>query len=201
MAKTSLIIGATDSGGKTIQKTVTDVNPNATNEQLTTFGKMLNSLTNNTYQTTNRIDKTNCDTESGKTARTISYFSISGTQVPLANLAQPLTIPLSKLQTKAEGKYVVGMGYRDPSTATLGCRMPYFDDFSSSDYTTIGTYQSNWSSSLATANQGMYMVYICLDLNAAGSFTCTLKVDADETYTSLAVPLTFNVVDDTQGGE
>lgn len=63
MAKTSLIYEATDALGKKIQKTFTDVNPEATSAELKTFVQMCNGLTNNTYVRTDRVNKINCDTE------------------------------------------------------------------------------------------------------------------------------------------
>ena len=64
MAKTSAIITATEHGtGKTLQKTLTNVNPDATSAQLATLGHMLNGLTTNVYVSTDRVDKYNCDTE------------------------------------------------------------------------------------------------------------------------------------------
>ena len=68
MAKTSLIITSIDQLGKSLQKTVTDVNPNATSAQLVTFATKLNALTTNSYVRTDRIDKINCDTESSGNA-------------------------------------------------------------------------------------------------------------------------------------
>ena len=66
MAKTSLIITSTAAtDGKKLQKTFTDINSTATNEQLKSFGQVLNALTTNTYVETNRVDKVNCDTEEG----------------------------------------------------------------------------------------------------------------------------------------
>ncbi|MBR0290173.1 MAG: hypothetical protein IJQ82_14445 [Selenomonadaceae bacterium] len=76
MAKTSLIITSTDQLGKGLQKTVTDVNPDATSAQLVTFATKLNALTTNSYVRTDRVDKTNCDTEA------------SGKQTPTLTLAQ-----------------------------------------------------------------------------------------------------------------
>ena len=120
MAKTSLIISATGSGGKTVQKTVTDVNPNASNAKLTALGQMLNSLTTNTYQTTNRIDKVNCDTET-KTQRTITTFTVASTGVQITDYTQPVSVPLSKVNTKGSG-YSFTLIYRDNFTAQVGNR-------------------------------------------------------------------------------
>lgn len=64
MAKTSLIISSTSvSDGKKLQKTLTDINSAATNDQLKSFAQVLNNLTTNTYLETNRVDRSNCDTE------------------------------------------------------------------------------------------------------------------------------------------
>ena len=64
MAKTSLIINSTTAaGGKKLQKTLTDINPSATNSQLKAFAQQLNALTTNTYAEANRVDRVNCDTE------------------------------------------------------------------------------------------------------------------------------------------
>ena len=77
MAKTSLIIESTNTSGKKIQKTFTDVNPEATSAELKTFAQMCNGLTSNTYVRTDRIDKINCDTEAitTKTAPTLAFTS------------------------------------------------------------------------------------------------------------------------------
>ena len=58
--KTSLVITST-SEGKNLQKTLTDINPAASNSALKTWGEMLTGLTTNTYIKTDRVDKTNCD--------------------------------------------------------------------------------------------------------------------------------------------
>ena len=73
MAKTSIIINSTDALGKSSQKTFTDVNPNASNDQLATFGQMLAAVSSNTYNGTTRIDKTDCDTEQ-KPERTFTPY-------------------------------------------------------------------------------------------------------------------------------
>ena len=65
MAKTSLILTSTEqTTGKTLQKTITDVNPDASSEALLGFAQRLNALTTNVYGKTDRIDKVNVDTES-----------------------------------------------------------------------------------------------------------------------------------------
>ena len=65
MADNKAIITSTTPAGATVQKTITGISPYATNEQLATFGQMLNGLSNNTYGKTEKVTKVNCDAEEG----------------------------------------------------------------------------------------------------------------------------------------
>ena len=76
MAKTSLII-TTTSGNKVLQKTLTDINPAASNEKLVAFAKALNGLTNNTYGETNRVNRTQCDTEESESVKLVPVLALS----------------------------------------------------------------------------------------------------------------------------
>ena len=49
MASKSLIINSTSQGGKKLQKTMTFINPDCSNEDAGTFAQMANALTTNTY--------------------------------------------------------------------------------------------------------------------------------------------------------
>lgn len=64
MPKVSVILNATEAAtGKKLQKTLTDINDSASSEQIKTFTTALNRLTTNNYIETNRVAKTNVDTE------------------------------------------------------------------------------------------------------------------------------------------
>lgn len=63
MAKRSLILTSTSNQGKKLQKTITDINPNAGAVALKGFAQKLNAMTTNTYVQTDCIDKYNVDTE------------------------------------------------------------------------------------------------------------------------------------------
>ena len=56
--KTSLIITSTDTGGKTFNKTLTDVNGNASAADLKAFAQGLNSLTTNAYESAALVERT-----------------------------------------------------------------------------------------------------------------------------------------------
>ena len=64
--KTSLILNATDSNQKKVQKTFTDVNADCHPSKLKQFAQKLNAFTNNTYEGATRIDKTDIDTAEDK---------------------------------------------------------------------------------------------------------------------------------------
>lgn len=58
---TSISYSSTAAGGKTLSKSITDINPNVSNEVAKTFTQKLNALTTNTLNGINRIDKTEID--------------------------------------------------------------------------------------------------------------------------------------------
>lgn len=80
MAKTSAIVTYTDQDGKTCQKALSDINPEASNAEIKTFAQKLLGLTDNTYVSTDRVDKVNCDTEAsdGKLTPNFSLSATSG---------------------------------------------------------------------------------------------------------------------------
>ena len=57
MNKRSIVINSLSPSGDKLQKTLTDVNPAATPTQITTFTRALNGLTNNSYASTQSIDR------------------------------------------------------------------------------------------------------------------------------------------------
>lgn len=64
MAKTDLKVYATEAAsGKKTTTTLTYVNPAADSQTLKTFGQMLNAFTTNNYDSTDRVQTVNVDTE------------------------------------------------------------------------------------------------------------------------------------------
>ena len=76
MATTAIIVNATDALGKSAQKSVTNVNPAATNSQLVSLGQAINAISNNTYGGTVRIDKTDCDTEQSVVKKPVPTLTV-----------------------------------------------------------------------------------------------------------------------------
>ena len=94
MAKTSLIVKSTDQSGKTVNKTITDVNPDCSNAVLKTLGQKINALTTNFYGNTTRIDKIDCDLEPGGGMLTPT-FELDTTSKSLADVKSSYTSAIS----------------------------------------------------------------------------------------------------------
>lgn len=101
---TSVILAVTDTTGKKLQKTLTNINPRATSTQLKTFTQVFNGLTTNTYIETNRIDKITCDTDVEKTTPTLTLENASATKAAVA---------------AAEGAYENEITYNGDGTLTV----------------------------------------------------------------------------------
>lgn len=68
---------STDQGGNKIQKSLTDINPQASSDNIRQLATGLNGLTTNSYVGTNRIDKTSIDSDT----RTPLYLWDAGQEV------------------------------------------------------------------------------------------------------------------------
>lgn len=60
---TSITYGSTTTAGKSLSKSIADVNPNVSNGVIKEFTSRLNALTTNTLESINRVDKTTIDTD------------------------------------------------------------------------------------------------------------------------------------------
>ena len=70
----SIIIESKTPMGETKQKSITDVNQNATTEELINFGREITSLTPNTYQSTSLVVRDKLDTLNKRQLRTYYGF-------------------------------------------------------------------------------------------------------------------------------
>ena len=78
--KSTISINYVDRAGKKGQKSITDINPAASGEQLQEFAEKLNALTTNSYGNTNRVDKTPITDAAfpGETTPTIVCYRVYG---------------------------------------------------------------------------------------------------------------------------
>lgn len=58
MADTKIIVTSSDSNSQLVQKTIPNINPNADNSALKSFGQKVTALTDNTLSKVERVDKT-----------------------------------------------------------------------------------------------------------------------------------------------
>lgn len=80
MANTALNVTRTDaSTNETLNQTLTDLNPAATNAQLKAFAQAFYGLSDDTYVDATRVDKTDVDTEEsgGKQARNLTVTGLA----------------------------------------------------------------------------------------------------------------------------
>lgn len=83
---TSISYSSTAAGGKTLSKSITDINPNVSNEVAKTFTQKLNALTTNTLNGINRIDKTEIDPDIVYTPVTATWVTDPGSHLTLDGL-------------------------------------------------------------------------------------------------------------------
>ena len=102
--KLTMNISTIDQTGKKSQKAVTDINPTATNEQLTDFAQALNDLTNNTYVNSTKVQVTDLSDESAKFTRPI-VVKFNGDVVEGDELEVPLneTVTFEVYQGEPDG--------------------------------------------------------------------------------------------------
>ena len=77
--KRSVLLNSTSAQGKKLQKSFTDVNPEATGQSLKTFAQKVNALTTATYNSTDMVDKYNLDTETPPNPPTEPTLSLTKT--------------------------------------------------------------------------------------------------------------------------
>lgn len=164
--KTSLIITSTDSTGKTKQKTISDINPDATNEQIVALtSAMINTLTNSTYNGTSRIDKIDCDTEASKIVPT---FTLNKTSV---------TYPSDFEVASGIAKLTLAITYNGNAGIGVVSSFPY----------------ANYECSKDTDNQYTVKIRWDSDNFSSTSFTINFSAAETNTYKSASATLTVNV--------
>lgn len=87
MAEQKLIISTTTPDGLDASKTISNINPEASNEKLAELGQKLNAFTDNTYGKTDRVIKYNCDTESGGGAKQTPTLSLEKSSCSVADIS------------------------------------------------------------------------------------------------------------------
>lgn len=175
MPKTDIKLYSTEPSGKATTSTISDVNPDATNDELKVLGQMLNSFTRNRYDKTNRINTIQCDTEPGGGSQTAT-ITLSSTSVDLTTLKNTLKTSADRLFAftatyDGDGQLYAFVLPTTGDTNYLGVTAPTNNS---------GTYTFRLTSSNNTA----------IDLLVA---PITIKIKADATDTYKAAEATFTI--------
>lgn len=171
MAKTDVKLYSTDTYGKVTTTTVSDVNPDAPNNQLVQMGRLFNNLTQNTYGKTDRINTINCDTEGGN--RQTATITLQNTSVSKADFE-------SAIQN--------GYGYNGIVFTYNGDGQPY---------AIISSTQCGVSAMRGSSGNTHFAVFVSRDSSGAMPtlaypFTVTVRADETDNYTA-AAPKVFTV--------
>lgn len=115
MAKIAINMITTEQGtGRKLQKTLTDINAEATSAQIKTFATALNGLTTNVYGETNRIEKLNVDTEESGGSKIVPTLTLSefseGTATVTYNGDGTLVLKVISGSISLEGNTVTASG-------------------------------------------------------------------------------------------
>lgn len=121
--KYSIILYSKDTSGKTLSKTISDINPEAQPSELKAMAQGLNSLTTNVYESADRVARENVDTATDKQTRTPTMIvrdNGNATNVPLDPDATEYNWPLSYIgQSNKVFSITVTMANDDSTKVTI----------------------------------------------------------------------------------
>ena len=122
--ESALIIKSVDGSGNKYQKTVSNINPDATTAQLDEFAQRVTALTTNTYTGASLIDKINVVTETRLVA-----LNYNGNTYDISGLWDTANVDWSK--ATCESFYGISVTY--PDNPSFGDLFKYFEE-SITDY-------------------------------------------------------------------
>lgn len=200
MATTSLIINTKDTADKALQKTITNVNAACSSGTLKTFSQMLNGLTSNIYLKTDRVDKSNVDTEStGSTGSTTARsIDIQATQY----VAEQQKNTLGAVNNDATEVNillpltgnVITFRFNDTDVDEI----PSFSSIvvNGDGMSVVNKSQTHYASTHnMEVMRNTWEMSLTISDATVGSITVTLEIPASDTYAAYSRTLTFNLVD------
>ena len=186
--KSNLIITMNDhESGKAQQKTITDINPQASSSKLATWGQMTAALSKDGYVKTTRIDRTECDVV--KTERTISsVISLTGSTVTLEGGVYKIQVPQASVTGNPKS---LTISIDSPQFNPLPKFMPYLVN----TQITGGFNFYSWRLELRIANPRITCYFTQTNAPEVGeTVKGTIIVPADETYAELRVPFEATII-------
>ncbi|MBR2775199.1 MAG: hypothetical protein IKD73_09470 [Selenomonadaceae bacterium] len=205
MAKSSLIVTTEDhTTGNTQQKTITDINPQANDAHLKTWGQMVAGLSKDSYVKSDRVDKRNLDTDSKPDYNVI----ISTTKIDMSTgnngfgaiSNDASTVDINVTPYASGGTINLRLRNLTPYTA------PYYTEITvnSAEGTVENRSILYCTDTFQTTNMRLLWT---MDLTLIGTFaagdsiTVNIKVNEDSTHNAYTRTLTYNLVEWTSGGE
>lgn len=194
MANTSLKIIAKDQNDKTLNTTVTYINPELPVEDMLTLARTLNDLTTNQYASSQRIETVDLDTAESIKARNVvvAYvdYSEGSKSVTITDLTT-VDVPLNQLQNSSGTRRLVfnisnSPGLRDDTSRLIVTNVT----------TTVGSVTCGSASNYFGSNN--WQLSCILSEASAQTITITFSLAANSIYEGWSHTYIFNII---EGGE
>ena len=175
------------------QKSITYIDPTATSEEILQFAHSITNLTNDTYQETTRIDKTELDTVTPRPITRITYRKKNGasyldTQIDLTNPV--INVHVSELYHVNDADnacWWFQIYTPDDGAAPTGSSS---DENTTFSYTRRDANQAYWMWQFLTVPAGQV---------AGNSFTIDLNFIQSPLYPAYSLPISINITADEEG--
>lgn len=196
----SLVITSTNQQNQSKTKTIGYIKSDAQPSDLKSAAQQLTALTNNIYESADRVAKENVDTASDLIPRSNVAFYMklgTGTETDITDQNE-VTVDISTLTAaKSDTRFCMSLGYNDNTKALtdINSVMSTWSIESDADDFTPN-YQTTWVS--ADANGRLFYTTIALHQRVARDIALVLKVPAFGGYAPTSKSLTMHFVN---GGE
>lgn len=173
---TSLTLEQMTSTNTKKSRSITNINPDATNQQLINLATSLNALTTNTLKGINRVDKTEIDTDIVYST-VEAYWSDDGSQVPTGVTIDGLTININNASITET--VVISIGFRIQGVTNANI---VFNSMTVKNTTANGVYAAySMSEYTDITNPRTQLDIQYLQNSSTGSETTTLTIPGGST--------------------
>lgn len=182
---TSIIIESITSSNIKKQKSITDINPEASSNELINFASSIINLTNQSYDKTIRIDKK--ELSDTKTPINLTTIAVNSTSTEVIN--NTITINLTVNQLNSYGAFALVIG---------GIFVSALNDFPILKSKTVELRQISWSAAgTGTGNNNRLTCTIYLIAGkVAESGTFTLTIPESDSYQSYTLTANYNITEE-----
>lgn len=183
--ETSLSMKTTDTTGKKNTTTLSYVNPNASNALLKTYAEKLADLTNDTYNSATKIEKTNLDEEPAKTART--GYILTGSE-PHATVTAPINVNSLGAYDYDNTHQLYGFNFTGDNAPIHVITGP---EFKAQEIMLTAPSSPPESLQPSLCEHPFTIALFNAEETISGSYTATLRVDESASYQALDIVITI----------